>query len=850
MEIKKHYKLYKDGKQWCCMALAAVAVSAGLIFGNPNVKADTTVTADPQTEQVVTPATDSTSQSTDLAAQEKAAQVKDNGNYGWLDSANVVNNGNLQVSGWQATNQAAGKDNRYVIAYDSTTNTELGRTKIEGNTARPDVAKAYPNVVNAKDAGYQATMNNLDWNKVKSVDDHLQIVSRYSDAANGEGDNVDSWSQPINLDKSNNAYLDNFSIVNNQLQVTGWNATNKALGKNNHYIILFDRTAGHELARQEATVVVRPDVAKVYPQVINAQNSGFNVSFSLANVDLSHELQIISRYSDAKDGEGNNINYWFAPKKFISNTSNQGSLDSFNLSNGELTVAGWHATDYSQVESNHYLILFDKSNNTQVASMKVTNVARPDVAKAYPAVQSAGQAGFNASFGKVNLTPDHTYQIVSRYSTLAEGNGDNGQSRFTDFWFAPVTLNQQAYSIDNFSATKDGFNVTGWVASDQAINKQNPYLILLNNGKEIARTKLSLTDRPDVARVYPSLYNSQKSGFNVNLKVDPAAANGTLKLLLRFAETANANANYSDQTSPDYPTNIGNFDNIQVTNSNIAVSGWRASNSSVDRPYEYLIVLDNSGKELYRQQITNKDIIRNDVQNAYPYVLGANRSGFQITLPTQENMMHKMVKLINRLTDDPNGNGNYIDFYSGPVSVFSGAQTEGKKTTTYNADGQIIAVYNDAEVISQLPELPTGCEITAVTMMLRYAGYNVNKIQLANEMPRSNNGDYGFVGNPFSPSGWWIFPTGIAPVVNHYVGHSDIMTGTSMERIKDKLNQGHLVVAWVANVNGFVNHALALTGYDANRLFYNNPWTGRKESMTYAEFYQHWNADKQRAISY
>ncbi|PEH07209.1 hypothetical protein CP354_10365 [Lactobacillus sp. UMNPBX3] len=213
-------------------------------------------------------------------------------------------------------------------------------------------------------------------------------------------------------------------------------------------------------------------------------------------------------------------------------------------------------------------------------------------------------------------------------------------------------------------------------------------------------------------------------------------------------------------------------------------------------------------------------------------------------------MMHKMVKLINRLTDDPNGNGNYIDFYSGPVSVFSGAQTEGKKTTTYNADGQIIAVYNDAEVISQLPELPTGCEITAVTMMLRYAGYNVNKIQLANEMPRSNNGDYGFVGNPFSPSGWWIFPTGIAPVVNHYVGHSDIMTGTSMERIKDKLNQGHLVVAWVANVNGFVNHALALTGYDANRLFYNNPWTGRKESMTYAEFYQHWNADKQRAISY
>ena len=76
------------------------------------------------------------------------------------------------------------------------------------------------------------------------------------------------------------------------------------------------------------------------------------------------------------------------------------------------------------------------------------------------------------------------------------------------------------------------------------------------------------------------------------------------------------------------------------------------------------------------------------------------------------------------------------------------------------------------------------------------------------------------------------------------------MTGASLQSIKDHLINGHLVVVWVANVNGFVNHALALTGFDSNNLFYNNPWTGRKESMTIGEFYQHWNADRQRAISY
>ncbi|OTA75193.1 N-acetylmuramoyl-L-alanine amidase [Limosilactobacillus reuteri] len=847
MEIKKHYKLYKDGKNWCAMALAVAAVSAGLVLGNTNVKADT-----PTDNVPVVKTTNPTTgdANAELASQEKAAQAKDNGNYGYLDAAQVVNNNDLHVSGWQATNQAAGKDNRYLVAYDSTTNTELGRTSVTENVARPDVAKAYPDVVNAKDSGYQATMDNLDWSKVKSVDDQIHIVSRYSDAANGEGNHVDNWSQPINLDKGNYAYLDNFGVKDNQLQVSGWNATNKALGKANHYVILYDRTAGHEITRVKVEPTVRPDVAKAYSQVINAKDSGFNTAFSLAGIDLNHELQIISHYSDAANGEGNYVSYWYAPKKFApANTSNQGNLDSFNLSNGQLIVSGWHATDYSQVENNHYLILFDNTNKTQVKSIKVTNVARPDVAKAYPTVATAGQSGFNANFGPVNLTPGHSYSLVSRYSTLDGGNGDNGQSKITDYWFNPVTLDQQASYVDSFTKTDNGYNVKGWMVSDQSINKPNAYLILLNDGQEIARTKVELTDRPDVAKVYPSIYNSQKSGFNGEFKVNSAKANGTLKVIMRFAGD-DANKNFSDQYSQDYPTNAGNFDNIHVTASQVSLSGWHASTQAGNKPYEWLIVLDNNGQELYRQEITDKGLGRNDVQNVYPYIEGANKSGFQIVIPTQENMLHKVVKIINRLTDDPAGNGNYIDIVSGPVSILSGAQTEGRKTTTYNDNGQIVAVYNDVEVISQLPELPTGCEITAVTMMLRYAGYDVNKVQLANIMPRSNNGDYGFVGNPFSPSGWWIFPTGIAPVVDRFVGHHEIMTGASMQRIQDKLKQGHLVVAWVANVNGFVNHALALTGYDAGRLFYNNPWTGRKESMTYGEFYQHWNADRQRAISY
>lgn len=194
--------------------------------------------------------------------------------------------------------------------------------------------------------------------------------------------------------------------------------------------------------------------------------------------------------------------------------------------------------------------------------------------------------------------------------------------------------------------------------------------------------------------------------------------------------------------------------------------------------------------------------------------------------------------------------GRYV-YYAANGQMQYGRVQAGRITYfTNRASGAIEGVYNDAEVIGQNPELPTGCEITAVTMMLRYAGKDVNKIQLAREMPRSNDGNKGFVGDPFSVTGWWIFPTGVAPVVNHHLGHSEVMTGANLAAIKTKLILGHLVVAWVANVNGFVNHAIALTGYQNDRLYFNNPWTARKESMSVAEFYQHWNQDAQRALSY
>lgn len=165
--------------------------------------------------------------------------------------------------------------------------------------------------------------------------------------------------------------------------------------------------------------------------------------------------------------------------------------------------------------------------------------------------------------------------------------------------------------------------------------------------------------------------------------------------------------------------------------------------------------------------------------------------------------------------------------------------------------GKIVGVRNPAKVISQLPQLPTGCEMTAVTMMINYAGMSVSKFTVANETPRSSNGNYGFVGSPYKKTGWWVYPSGIAPVVRKNLGKAKIMTGCSIKALHNQLIRQHLVVVWIANMNGFVNHAITLTGFDANkRIHYNNPWTGKAEVMSQSSFYNHWKANKKRALSY
>lgn len=844
---------FHHAKKLAMSALAMTSCGFILWLNQVNGQAADNQPATVATDQLVNTesTTGSSQQATpDTTTQNSSVDVNDHGNYANLDSQQINDQGQLVATGWHATNESAGRDYHYLIAYDMTNNREIARQNISGTdnvVRRPDVQRAH-NVAGAGQSGFKVT---FDLSKVLANTDAVQLVSRYSSDPQGNANNVDYWFAPITVNRSNYASLDGATATDGKLTLTGWHASNQAADKPYHYIIVLDRTTGREVARQVVSErVKRPDVAKALPGIEGAGQSGFTVSFDLNRFNFNHQLQVLSRYSATQDGNSNYLDYYFAPITSGSNV-NAGAVDRIDWSNlAAVSISGWHANDAAQFEPNHFLILFDNTANRQVAVAKVSNNQRSDVAKAYPGIKMAGQSGFTGGFDltKASLTGGHSYAIVSRYSTSDQGNG--GAGSYTDYWSAPVTLNQHQSNIDSIRMTTTGLQVSGWMASDYSTSSPYAYVIILNNGHEIARQALTLTDRPDVAKVMSSIYNSRQSGFSTLVKFDPTQVTGNLQVILRFSSDKAGNSQYDDQYSQNYASNQGWFDQAALKGNQVVVSGWHASNQSASHKYHWLIAVDQNGHELGRWQVTNANQARPDLATAVGYILNSDHSGFNITFNVTDNMQHKVIRLIDRLTDDPAGNGNAVDVYSNGVSINSGAQTTGLKTIYYDAMGNMVGVFNNAEVICQNPELPTGCEMTAVTMMLRYAGVNINKFQVAAETPRSSNGDYGFVGNPYSPSGWWVFPTGIAPVVQRNLGTSQVMTGSSLQAIKDKLNIGHLVVVWMANMNGFVNHAITLTGYNNNGFFYNNPWTGQKEAMSYGEFYGHWNADAQRALSY
>ena len=329
----------------------------------------------------------------------------------------------LKVSGWHVANSSINQPYHFILVYDASKGQELGRYMVD-TTSRGDVANAY-NIYGAGNSGFglSVKLNNLP------VNDKIQIISRYSNQTNGEGSYTDYWFAPKSF-SANAGNLDTFEIKDNKLHIGGWQATNASLNQKNHFIIIYDKTKGREIKRILVPSLSRSDVQKAYPTIANSGKSGFDITTDFDPAYAGDEIQIISRYSDQTNGEGNKTDIWFAAKTFKENVAN---LDNFSANGNTLNVAGWHAADQSAGKPYHFIILYDATLGREITRKVVASGERQDVQNAYHSVYGSDKSGFNTSFEVPGQFSGHRLQVISRYSDQPNGEGNH-----VDYWFNPV----------------------------------------------------------------------------------------------------------------------------------------------------------------------------------------------------------------------------------------------------------------------------------------------------------------------------------------------------------------------------------------------------------------------------
>ena len=146
----------------------------------------------------------------------------------------------------------------------------------------------------------------------------------------------------------------------------------------------------------------------------------------------------------------------------------------------------------------------------------------------------------------------------------------------------------------------------------------------------------------------------------------------------------------------------------------------------------------------------------------------------------------------------------------------------------------------NVDCILQNPELPTGCEVTALAIVLNYYGYGVDKCDLSDYyldkgyIGETNPND-AFLGEPRYDYSYGCYAPVIVNCANYYLeGDRDVinLTGTSFYDLLDYINNGIPVIVWATtNMNNSYysttwdlpdgeftwkanEHCLVLTGYD------------------------------------
>lgn len=138
------------------------------------------------------------------------------------------------------------------------------------------------------------------------------------------------------------------------------------------------------------------------------------------------------------------------------------------------------------------------------------------------------------------------------------------------------------------------------------------------------------------------------------------------------------------------------------------------------------------------------------------------------------------------------------------------------------------------DTVLQEPELPTGCEITALTQTLNFYGFDADKVELCDVfMPIDHEGYYtmndAYLGDPHATNGFGCNAPVIVQTADdwfEYIGsdwYAIDLSGDSLEEVFYQVEQGRPVILWTT-INQIESHSEFQFRLGCGEDFYFNPF--------------------------
>lgn len=185
----------------------------------------------------------------------------------------------------------------------------------------------------------------------------------------------------------------------------------------------------------------------------------------------------------------------------------------------------------------------------------------------------------------------------------------------------------------------------------------------------------------------------------------------------------------------------------------------------------------------------------------------------------------------------------------------------------------------DVPIENQMPELPNGCEVTSLAMLLHYYGVKVNKTELSTKIKHvssySDNGKYrgnphqGFVGYmSIKNAGWCVYNEPLFDLAKKYSPRASNASGSDFIHLLKLVSQGHPVLiittldfAPVSDMQTWKtkqgqvsitpsSHACVITGFNKEKqiVYVNDPYGIKNKAVSWKNIEASYNQQGKQAI--